>query len=45
MWDHVLWRSDEIINIKENHWSELAKIDQNCLCIRVVLLRKKCSPH
>jgi len=40
-----LWRSDGVISIKEDHCSELVKLDRNCLCIRVVLLRKKCDPH
>ena len=44
MWNHVLWRSDEVIGIKVNQWNEMIKVELHA-CFESWLIRKKCGPH
>jgi len=44
MWNHALWRSDEVMGIKVNQCNEMVKVELHD-CFEYWLIRKKCSPR
>ena len=41
VWDHVLWRSDEVTSIKENKWNGMRKVYLNCLLYKSCAFKEK----